>query len=376
MTTSTPTRPEDETRASNARPDAPARPDVPARVPWGAVALFVGVSFGLAWLIALPLWLRDPSDPTFTALFGPLAQAIMFTPALATLVALFIARTPRGERLRFLGMWPLRPAKRIVWFMIGAVFAPVVIVAGSVAIAAVLGWLEVDLVGFSGFAEQLEASLPASAAAMLPPTGLIVALQLLAIPLGAVFNCIFTFGEEIGWRGWLLPALRPLGTWPALILSGAIWGLWHAPLILLGYNFGLTDWRGVALMVIGCVAWGILLGWSRLRTGSVWPAVIAHGALNASAAIFLLGIAAGFEPNPVLVVPVGVAGWIAVAIVIVVLVLTGQFSADRQPELAPARGAQAIQQASLAQQNPQAPQNPPAQQNPQAPATPEHPPAA
>ncbi|WP_258566554.1 CPBP family intramembrane glutamic endopeptidase [Leucobacter luti] len=53
---------------------------------------------------------------------------------------------------------------------------------------------------------------------------------------------------------------------------------------------------------------GILLGWSRLRTGSVWPAVIAHGALNASAAIFLLGIAAGFEPNPVLVVPVGVAG--------------------------------------------------------------------
>ncbi|TDP95853.1 CAAX prenyl protease-like protein [Leucobacter luti] len=345
-------------------------------MPWGAVALFVGVSFGLAWLIALPLWLRDPSDPTFTALFGPLAQAIMFTPALATLVALFIARTPRGERLRFLGMWPLRPAKRIVWFMIGAVFAPVVIVAGSVAIAAVLGWLEVDLVGFSGFAEQLEASLPESAAAMLPPTGLIVALQLLAIPLGAVFNCIFTFGEEIGWRGWLLPALRPLGTWPALILSGAIWGLWHAPLILLGYNFGLTDWRGVALMVIGCVAWGILLGWSRLRTGSVWPAVIAHGALNASAAIFLLGIAAGFEPNPVLVVPVGVAGWIAVAIVIVMLVLTGQFSADRQPELAPARGAQAIQQAPLAQQGPQAQPNPQAPHNPQAPATPEQPPAA
>ncbi|WP_258566553.1 type II CAAX prenyl endopeptidase Rce1 family protein [Leucobacter luti] len=44
-----------------------------------------------------------------------------------------------------------------------------------------------------------------------------------------MFNCIFTFGEEIGWRGWLLPALRPLGTWPALILSGAIWACGTRP---------------------------------------------------------------------------------------------------------------------------------------------------
>ncbi|WP_244302974.1 CPBP family intramembrane glutamic endopeptidase [Leucobacter coleopterorum] len=102
-----------------------------------------------------------------------------------------------------------------------------------------------------------------------------------------------------------MPALRPLGVWPSLILSGAIWGLWHSPLILLGYNFNLTDLRGVALMTAGCIAWGVLLGWSRLRTGSVWPAVFAHGALNASAGLFMLLAAAGEPLDPALASPLG-----------------------------------------------------------------------
>ncbi|MBL3700646.1 CPBP family intramembrane metalloprotease [Leucobacter luti] len=295
------------------------------------------LALGLAWLVALPLWQRDPDSPEFAALFSPLAQAMMFTPALAAVAALFVARVPRGERLRFLGMWPLRPAKRVVWFTVAALFAPVVIVLASIGVAAAFGWAELDLVEFSGFAATIAASLPEGIDSMMPPVGLLIALQFVAIPFGAVFNCIFTFGEELGWRGWLLPALRPLGTWPALVISGVIWGLWHSPLILLGYNFGLTDWRGVALMVVGCVAWGILLGWTRLRTGSVWPAVVGHGALNASGSLLLLFIAAGTTPDPALVLPIGVAGWIAIAAVLVVLVLTGQFAEERQPELAPRR---------------------------------------
>ena len=31
----------------------------PARVPWAAVATFIAISFGLAWVIALPVWLID-----------------------------------------------------------------------------------------------------------------------------------------------------------------------------------------------------------------------------------------------------------------------------------------------------------------------------
>ena len=146
------------------------------------------------------------------------------------------------------------------------------------------------------------------------------------------------FGEELGWRGFLVPALRPLGTWPALLLSGAIWGVWHAPIILLGYNFGRTDITGVLLMTGGCIAWGILLGWLRLRSASMWPAVFAHGMMNATAALVSLLYAAGTTFDMAFAGPLGVAGWIVCAVVVVVLGLTGQFR--RQPELSSRPGAQ------------------------------------
>lgn len=339
---------EPSTAPAPAAPPAPAVTHPPAesqpveaalltRVPWVAVAVFVVVAMGLAWAVALPLWLTETTDPAFPSLFSALAQAMMFTPLLATLVVVFLMRVPGRERLRFLGMWPLRPAKRVVWFTVAAMFAPIVIIVLSILIAALFGWAKLDLVHFSGFAETLAATTPEGMQDLLPPPGVIILAQLVSLPLGVLINSVVAFGEEIGWRGWLLPALRPLGTWPSLLISGAIWGLWHSPVILLGYNFGLTDWRGVALMTIGCVFWGALLGWSRLRTGSVWPAVIGHASLNAGAALIMLVIAAGVEVNPVLVFPIGVAGWIAVAVVLVVLVVTGQFSDSRQPPLAPKR---------------------------------------
>ena len=308
------------------------------RVPWPAVAVFIAVSFALAWLVVLPLWLLDLEDPQKQTLGTQLlAQAatlgMMFTPLIATLIVVFLTKTPRVSRARFLGLWPLRPAKRVVWFIIGGLVAPVALIALSLVIAVAFGWLTLDLDEFSGFAEALGGA----------PIGMsvqaLVLIQLLLIPFGAIVNMIPAFGEEIGWRGWLLPALLPLGTWPALLASGVIWGLWHSPVILLGHNFGLFDWRGVALMTIGCVLWGVLLGWSRLRSGSVWPAVIGHGAMNAAAGAFGLFAAAGADLTLALVNPLGVAGWIAVAIAIAVLVAARQFGSA--PQLAPSRSAHA-----------------------------------
>ena len=316
-----------------------ARADRLARVPWRAVAVFVVIAVVLAWLVASPIWLMGgTASPELGVWMQVLGIPMMFTPAVATLVVVFAMKIPKGERLRFLGMWPLRPARRVVWFMVAAVFAPPVIVAIVVFVSAALGFASLDLVSFSGFAAMLEAQLAGldpQIVETLPPIWLLVTIQILSIPIGALINSVFAFGEEIGWRGWLLPALLPLGTWPALLLSGVIWGLWHSPLILLGYNIVYTDWRGVALMTGGCVAWGVLLGWARLRSGSVWPAVIGHGALNAAAGLGLLLISAGAELRMWLVGPLGIVAWVVIAAVVVVLVLTGQFRP--QPELAPKR---------------------------------------
>lgn len=299
------------------------------RVPWSAVIVFTVLACGLAWLVALPLWLGDGlAEP----LAGVLLPAMMLTPAIAALIVTFAMRIPaRGERARFLGLWPLRPAKRVVWLMAAAWLVPPFLVALTVLVSAALGFVRLDLT-FAAFAVELQRALPAGSP--MPPVEVVVFAQIAMIPFAALLNAIPAFGEELGWRGWLVPALRPLGTWPTLLLSGAIWGFWHSPIILLGYNFGRADLSGVLLMIGGCVAWGILLGWLRLRSASVWPAVIAHGSLNAAAGLIVIFAAA--KPDLALAGPLGVAGWIVLAVVIAVLVATGQFR--RQPELAGAPG--------------------------------------
>lgn len=295
------------------------------RVPWTAVAVFTLISCGLAWLVALPLWLGAGLAEPISTLLLPV---MMLTPAVAALLVVFALGVPsRGERLRFLGLWPLRPAKRVVWLLVAAWLVPPVLVGLGILVSAALGWVRLDLT-FGAFAAELARTLPAGTP--VPPVEVVVFAQLAMIPLGALLNTVFAFGEELGWRGWLLPALRPLGTWPALLLSGVIWGLWHSPIILLGYNFGRTDITGVLFMIGGCVAWGVLFGWLRLRSGSVWPAVVAHGSLNAAAGMVVLFAAA--QPDLALAGPLGVASWIVAAVVTLVLLLTGQFRV--QPPLA------------------------------------------
>lgn len=302
-----------------------------ARVDWAAVSTFAIAAIALSWLVALPLWLRGQglADP----FLGVSAAAMMLTPGLATVAALLVERRSRGRRgarvvLRALGMWPLRPVARTVLFCVGAVVAMPLLVLLGLTVTGMLGLASFDPVGFSGFAETIDEAVPEGV--VLPPVEVIVVLQLVMIPVGAIVNAPFAFGEELGWRGWLLPALRPLGVWPALVISGAFWGLWHAPLLLLGYNYAEPNALGVALMVVACTFLGVLLGWTRLRTASVWPAVFAHGAFNASAGLGALLIAAESPEPPASVAgPVGVVMWGVFAAVAVVLIVAGQFRRDR-----------------------------------------------
>ncbi|MDL9980720.1 CPBP family intramembrane glutamic endopeptidase [Microbacterium sp. ASV49] len=324
--------------APNTEPSAHAGP-VPApaanaRVRWGAVAAFFAIACGLAWLVVSPLWLSGRGLATPGALV--LLIAMMYTPTIAVLIVMFTFKAPASDRLRSLGMWPLRPAKQVVWMMVVGLLAPFVIYGVAVAIAGSVGLVRLDLLGFSGMAENLKAAAAAvPAGKALPPVGLLVVLELVALPFGAIFNGLATFGEELGWRGWLVPALRPLGTWPALVISGAIWGFWHTPIILLGYDFGRRDVGGVLLMIGACIAWGVLFGWMRLRSASLWPSVLAHGMLNASAGLLLLFRAAGAPIDQMIVGPLGFVTWGVLAVVVIVLAATGQFRI--QPELAPRR---------------------------------------
>ncbi len=108
------------------------------------------------------------------------------------------------------------------------------------------------------------------------------------IPLAFIY-----FGEEFGWRGYLTPKLCELLPKPAAhIVSGMIWGLWHAPMIANGHNFGkdydFFPWAGYGVMCLFCICMGVFFTTLTERSGSVLPACIAHSLNNNIYSLVLL----------------------------------------------------------------------------------------
>lgn len=102
------------------------------------------------------------------------------------------------------------------------------------------------------------------------------------------------FGEEYGWRAYLTPKLKTLmPKHAALIVSGVIWGMWHAPVVYMGHNFGtnysLYPYGGYMVMSVYCIFVGCLLTWLTEKTGSIYPACICH-AVNNNIGTFMLSV--------------------------------------------------------------------------------------
>ncbi len=100
--------------------------------------------------------------------------------------------------------------------------------------------------------------------------------------LGALDNCKYAAGEEIGWRGYMLTRLVDSGIRAPILISGLAWGLWHTPLILSGqYASGSHPIVSAFLFVAGIVAGGYVFAWLRLSSGSIWPCIWGHSTWNA-----------------------------------------------------------------------------------------------
>ncbi len=121
-----------------------------------------------------------------------------------------------------------------------------------------------------------------------------VVMQLvMGVILAPFVNLINCFGEEWGWRGFLLPRmLKQFKVVPALLLIGLIWGLWHAPLTVMGHNYGVGypgyPFMGIFAMCLFCLAMGIILSYVTIKTKSCIPAIMGHGTLNGFASAGLM----------------------------------------------------------------------------------------
>ncbi|MGJ8721839.1 MAG: CPBP family intramembrane glutamic endopeptidase, partial [Salinibacterium amurskyense] len=225
---------------------------------------------------------------------------------------------------------------------------PPALILAALVVGALVGVYPADFVNFSGFEAMLDSQLEALGQAPLPiPIGLLVAAQFLNVAIGALINTIPALGEELGWRGWLLPKLLPLGIVPAILISGVMWGLWHAPLVLLGYNYpGAPGWLALTAMVGMTIVVGGVFSWLRIRSASVWPAALAHGSFNAAAGFSLIFIMVGESFDPLQASILGWTGWLVPLVLVIVLLATGQFRpASPQPvvtrnESAPVAGSE------------------------------------
>lgn len=160
-------------------------------------------------------------------------------------------------------------------------------------------------------------------------TGLLVQMGI-SIVLAPLLNIVNCFGEEWGWRGYLLPKmLERFKIVPTLLICGVIWGLWHAPLTMLGHNYGVDYWGfpvvGIIAMCLFCIVMGIIFSYVTIKTKSCIPAIFAHGMLNGFSSFGVYFATADYSNNPgnVFLGPgaTGLIGGVAFMIVAILLVL-------------------------------------------------------
>ncbi|MFB6354471.1 MAG: CPBP family intramembrane glutamic endopeptidase [Halobacteriales archaeon] len=251
------------------------------------LAVFLAVAFGLSWATAAVISLTGglgsdrmvlPRVPLSLVL---VAGPYMFAPAVANVVARLVTNEGFERTL-------LRPRFRARWRVYAVAWlAPVALAVIGVAL------YFLARPGQFGGLDAAGAFVPVVDGTAALPTEAFVLLQVVQLLVVApLVNSLFTLGEEFGWRGYLLPKLLPLGVRRALLAHGVVWGVWHWPIIAMGHNYGLdypgAPWVGMLLMVVFTVAVGVVFGWLSLRSGSVWPAVLAHAMVNGAGGLGLL----------------------------------------------------------------------------------------
>ncbi len=272
--------------------------------------MFIGITFAINWgaVAALHLAGRQFSGAAGTIF----AAGYMIVPAL---VVFALARR-WGVPLR---NWGLRLPRN--WYLGLAPLLPIVLALLTIAAAVLMGFGEFDPTGMAmierweGMGRQELADAMRQQADEMPIN--LVLVTLLAAPVaGFTINGLLAFGEELGWRGLLQQELAPLGFARASALIGAVWGMWHAPLILLGHNFPGHPRLGVLVMIVACVPLGIVMSWIALKARTVLAAAVAHGTYNAASGVTLMGMRGG---ETIEVFILGYAGILATAVVAAVL---------------------------------------------------------
>ena len=264
---------------------------------------FLLITFGITYLMEGILILSGFRVTLVPAVIGQYTIMIaMWVPALATFITTrFITKEKLSSTL----------------FSFGPSIKPYLFTALAVPVAFIITYLLTWALGLgkpdwqlTSFFELI-ASTGADMSTAPSPSVILTLLFVISLFAAPFINSIAAFGEEWGWRGYLLPRLMPLGKWKAYLLVGVIWGLWHAPLIAIGFNYPGMPVLGILMMILLTTALGIFINEMTLHYQSAILAGWIHGVFNSQAyGIWRMLLFAG--TNPVLG---GITGLVGIAVI-------------------------------------------------------------
>lgn len=270
------------------------------------IVLYVVLTFGINYSM-VAVFVLSGGKPGSTGLIA-LTLAYMLVPMIVTIL---IQKTIFRQPLRS----PLGISFAVNrWFFI-AWFLPPLIAIATLGVSLLLPGISYtpDMTGFMQTLEgmltpeQVEASRKMITDLPVHYFWLMLVQALIA---GTTINAALAFGEELGWRGLLIKELAFMGFWKSSALIGFIWGVWHAPLILLGHNYPHHPELGVAIMIVFTLLLAPLISYIRIKSRSVIAASIFHGTVNAVPGLALMLISGGDELT---VGITGLAGFIVLA---------------------------------------------------------------
>ena len=276
---------------------------------------FIVLTCAVSWVVAgVAIWLGlRKAEGTAYVVFG---AAYMLLPAICAIILQIVHNEKPFSNLYI-------SFKFNKWF----------IIAGIVPIVFAFMTLGINLlfpgVSFSataeGFLSRLSAEDVAAAAeqmAKFPPIVFLLISVVQALIAGYTINAFFAFGEELGWRGYLLRELQDRKFLYVSLVTGVVWGLWHFPLILIGHNYPDYPVAGVGMMVVFCILLSPVMTYIVIKSKSVITAAIFHGTMNAIAGITIMYVVGG---NGIINGATGIAGFVALTLINVSFYLYDKF---------------------------------------------------
>jgi uncharacterized protein len=199
--------------------------------------------------------------------WGLFAMGLMWCPGIAALITMKILKRDTAD----LG-WKWGKTRYQLW----SYLIPLLYTTIAYLIIWVFGWggfydkeFVIRLTKSFGFGEM--------------GSGIIIACFFILFGIfGTIHSASSALGEEIGWRGFLVPELfKTQGFTKTSLISGFIWGIWHLPILLFAdYNSGTPSWYAMSCFMVLIISMSFIYTWFRIKSGSLWTAVLLHASHN------------------------------------------------------------------------------------------------